>query len=167
MSEITNQDPPTRPIAHLAQSPRSAEEDRAWAKVYAVIYQPAAAEEVVKQLDADPQAKRDHLALYIQGKTTLRERRVIEIRNQRIAAYVRLILSGVVLRPACALTDMLAAVRDITVACMPALQKEPATARARKLMAHPDFASSIDRFASATSASANANESLNGSRKAA
>src|SRR5436309_111251 len=81
MSEEVSQEQPPRPIAHLV-SRRSVEEDRAWAQLYAAIHQPSAAEEVVKQLDADAQSKRNHLALYIRAKTTLREHKVIEARNQ-------------------------------------------------------------------------------------
>jgi hypothetical protein len=55
MSEEVSQEQPPRPIAHLV-SRRSVEEDRAWAQLYAAIHQPSAAEEVVKQLDADAQS---------------------------------------------------------------------------------------------------------------
>jgi len=50
---------------------RTADEDRAWAQLYANVGQAATAEEVVKQLDADAEARRSHLALYLRAKTTL------------------------------------------------------------------------------------------------
>ena len=71
------------------QSRRTVEEDRAWAQLYASVGQAATAEEVVKQLDADAEAKRKHLALYLRARTTLREQRAAEARNLRIGAFVR------------------------------------------------------------------------------
>jgi len=74
MSEALDNEQQPRPI-HPAPSHRSAEEDRAWSQLYAAIYQASAAEEVVKQLEADSQSKRNHLALYIRAKATLREQK--------------------------------------------------------------------------------------------
>jgi hypothetical protein len=45
------------------------------------------AEEFVKQLDGDAQARQSHLAPYLRARTTLREHEVAEGRNQRIGAY--------------------------------------------------------------------------------
>ena len=67
---------------------RTAEDDRAWAQLYASVGQASTAEEVVKQLDADAQTRRSHLALYLRAKTTLRERRIADARSQRIASLV-------------------------------------------------------------------------------
>jgi hypothetical protein len=46
----------TQPPSQFNPKPnrRTAEEDRAWAQLYASVGQAATAEEVVKQLDADP-----------------------------------------------------------------------------------------------------------------
>ena len=78
---------------------RTADEDRAWAQLYASVGQAPTAEEVVKQLDADAEARRSHLALYLRAKTTLRERRVADARNQRIGAFVRSVVAIVVIGP--------------------------------------------------------------------
>ena len=61
MSEALDNEQQPRPI-QSAPRRRSADEDRAWSQLYAAIYQASAAEEVVKQLDADLQSKRNHLA---------------------------------------------------------------------------------------------------------
>jgi hypothetical protein len=166
MSEEAMQEQPPRPLAHLV-SRRSAEEDRAWAQLYAAIHQPSAAEEVVKQLDADPQSKRNHLALYIRAKTTLREQKVSEARSQRVGAFVRLALTVTVLGPVRLVARAFVAIRDVTVASMPPLQKEPATARARALKNDPEFASSTDLFSSGETAAPAAKTSPRASRKAA
>lgn len=167
MPEEVSQEQQPRPIAHLV-SRRSAEEDRAWAQLYAAIYQPSAAEEVVKQLDADAQTKRNHLALYIRAKTTLQERKVSEARNKRIGAFVRLVLSLVVLGPPRLLSKAFVAMRDVAVAAMPPAQREPAAARARALKNDPEFASSTDLFGSGGAAvPASAKAASRASRKAA
>jgi hypothetical protein len=165
MSEEGSQEQPPRPIAHLV-SRRSAEEDRAWAQLYAAIHQPSAAEEVVKQLDADAQSKRNHLALYIRAKTTLREQKVSEARNQRVGAFVRMALTIMVMGPVRFAAKAYVAVRDVALAAMPPAQKEPATARARGLKTDPEFASSTDLFSSSAATTA-VKASARTSRKAA
>jgi len=166
MSEEVSQEQPPRPIAHLV-SRRSVEEDRAWAQLYAAIHQPSAAEEVVKQLEADAQSKRNHLALYIRAKATLREHKVSEARNQRVGAFVRTALTFVVMRPLRLVAKALVATRDVAVAAMPPAQKEPAAARARVLKNDPEFASSTDLFSSGAATTAATKTSARTSRKAA
>ena len=96
MSEAPeNAQPPTQ--LNTGSNRRTADEDRAWAQLYASVGQAATAEEVVKQLDADAEARRSHLALYLRAKTTLRERRVADVRNQRIGAFVRSVVAIVVI----------------------------------------------------------------------
>ena len=165
MSEEVSQEQPPRPIAHLV-SRRSVEEDRAWAQLYAAIHQPSAAEEVVKQLDADAQSKRNHLALYIRAKTTLREQKVSEARNQRVGAFVRTVLTFLVMGPPRVVTKVYVAIRDVAVASMPPAQKEPAAARVRGLKNDPEFASSTDLFSSGAATPA-VKASARTSRKAA
>jgi hypothetical protein len=165
MSEEVSQEQPPRPITHLV-SRRSVEEDRAWAQLYAAIHQASAAEEVVKQLDADVQSKRNHLALYIRAKTTLREQKVSEARNQRVGAFVRTVLTFVVMGPLRFVAKAYVAIRNVAVAAMPPVQKEPAAARARSLKSDPEFASSTDLFSSGAATPA-VKASARTSRKAA
>ena len=72
------------------------EEERAWALLYASVGRACTAEEVVRQLDADAQARQSHLALYLRARTTLREHKAVEARNQRIGAFVQSVLRSVV-----------------------------------------------------------------------
>ena len=63
------------------------EEGRAWVHLCASVGRACTAEEFVKQLDGDAQARQSHLAPYLRARTTLREHEVAEGRNQRIGAY--------------------------------------------------------------------------------
>ena len=72
------------------------QEDRAWALLYARVGRPFTAEEVVKQLDTDAQARQSHLALYLRARTTMREQQAAEARNQRIGAVLQSVVRSVV-----------------------------------------------------------------------
>ena len=129
---------------------RTADEDRAWAQLYASVGQAATAEEVVKQLDADVEARRSHLALYLRAKTTLRERRVTDARNQRIAAFMRAcaqsIVAIVVVTPASMLRSLLSSGRDVAVETLAPARRNPAKVRVSALTRDPEFAKAAARF---------------------
>jgi hypothetical protein len=165
MSEALDNEQQPRPI-HPAPSRRSAEEDRAWSQLYAAIYQASAAEEVVKQLDADSQSKRNHLALYIRAKTTLREQKVAADRNKRIAAFVRQVVTFLVVTPVRVLRQILSFVVGVGAEIFPPVRREPARARTAALKNDPDFARAKDRFGSSADG-APAAGAVGESRKAA
>jgi hypothetical protein len=131
-----------------APNRRYAEEDRAWSQLYAAIGQTSTAEEVVKQLDADLQSKRTHLALYIRARTTLREQKAADVRNQRIGAFLRDALDLMVLGPLRLLRAALTFGAGVAVEALPPVRREPAKARTSVLRSDPDFAHAKDRFAS-------------------
>lgn len=137
-----------RPHGHGSQR-RYVEEDRAWSQLYTAIGQPSTAEEVVKQLEADPQAKRTHLALYIRAKTTLREQKAVDARNQRIGSFVRTALALVVLGPFRWLRSFRSFAAGVAVETLPPVRREPARSRANSLRGDPDFAPAKDRFTAA------------------
>jgi len=143
---------PTRPIAHLVPSRRSAEEDLAWARLYAVVHRSSTAGEVVKHLDADPLSKREHLALYILARITLSQQKSHQARRQRLVAFIRLALTVLVVRPLRSMAQEYALIRDTLLAAMPATRKEPATKRAGSLKCDSDFASPTDLFRCAAAA---------------
>jgi hypothetical protein len=132
---------------------RTAEEDRAWAQLYASVGQACTAEEVVKQLDADAEARRSHLALYLRAKTTLRERRAADARNQRIGAFVRTTVRSVtaivvvgplhILR---LLRSLLSTASAVAEQMLPPARKDPAKARVTALTRDPEFAKAAERF---------------------
>ena len=129
---------------------RTAEEDRAWAQLYASVGQAATAEEVVRQLDADAEARRSHLALYLRAKTTLRERRVADARNQRIGAsvrtFVRSVVAILVVGPVRLLRSLLSTGSDVAVETIAPARRDPAKARVSTLTRDPEFAKAAERF---------------------
>lgn len=133
---------------------RSVEEDRAWAQLYASVGQAATAEEVVRQLDADIQARHDHVALYLRAKTTLRERKVIEARHQRIAAFVRSVVALVVIGPLRLLRSLLSFVRQVALEMLPPARRDPAKVRVRSLTGDPEFTRAAERFAASAEGAA-------------
>lgn len=139
----------TQPPSQLNPKPnrRTAEEDRAWAQLYASVGQAATAEEVVKQLDADAPARHCHLALYLRARTTLRERKVIEARNQRIGAFVRSVVAFLVIGPFRLLRSVLSSGSDVAVEMLPPARRDPAKVRVRSLTSDPEFARAAERFA--------------------
>lgn len=161
MSEALSNEqyPQLQPRPHTpAPNRRYAEEDRAWSQLYAAIGQTSTAEEVVKQLDADSQSKRSHLALYIRARTTLREQKAADARNQRIGAFVRQAFALMVLGPLRLLRSALSFGAGIAVEALPPVRTEPAKARTAALRDDPDFAHAKDRFASGTDGAALASE---------
>lgn len=153
-----------RPHAHGSQR-RYVEEDRAWSQLYTAIGHPSTAEEVVKQLEADPQAKRTHLALYIRAKTTLREQKAVDARNQRIGSFVRWVLTSVVLGPFRWLRAARSVAAGVAIEALPPVRREPSRTRATALRGDPDFAPAKERFAG-TAAGAGATAEVEGSRGA-
>jgi hypothetical protein len=147
MSGKLQQEPATGPISHL-ESCRFVEEDRAWGALYLAVHRPSTAEEVVKHLDADPQTKRSHLALYILARSTLRERKACQARTRRIAAIVRAFPAVLVYGPLRLLVSEYALIRDALLAALPAVQWQPTATCPRRLKADPELALSTDLFGS-------------------
>ena len=145
MSEaLENARPPAQ--FNPALNCRTVEEDRAWAQLYASVGQASTAEEVVKQLDVDAQALHSHLALYLRAKTTLRERKAVEARNQRIGAFVRSVVAIVVVGPFRLLRSLLSTGSDVAVEMLPRARRDPAKARVSTLTRDPEFAKAAERF---------------------
>lgn len=167
MPEEVRTDRPFRPHANQGSNRRTSSEERAWNELYDSIRDRSSAEEVIKHLDADPESKRKHLALYLQAKATVRKCKAADVRNQRIAAFVRLAMAFLVMVPARLMFKMLVASRDLVIEFMPAVRKEPAAARSRALKGDPDFADATVRFPSAHTKQADAQGSNPPSSQAA
>ena len=148
------------------QSRRTVEEDRAWAQLYASVGQAATAEDVVRQLDADAEAKRKHLALYLRARTTLREQRAAEARNQRIGAFVRSTVTLLVIGPFRLLRSVLSSSTHAAVEMLPPVRRDPAKGRVRSLTRDPEFAQAAQRFTASVEATAPAAEQNEESRRA-
>lgn len=117
-----------------------AEEDRAWFHLYRDAGKPSAAREVVHILDADPQERRSHYALYLRCRQTLREQKARQVRNQRIAAFVRLALAAVFVSPWRALRLLVTRGSEIALELLPQTRQEPASQQLRRLRKSTAFA---------------------------
>lgn len=141
--------------AERATQRRHAQEDQAWSDLYRSIKDPAAAAEVVEHLESDEQTLRQHTALYLRSRETLRRERARVARNQRIGQVIRSALA--------ALASLFASARraarnggDVALEVLapercepievaqppktPQTRVEPAVKRARKLAKQQDFA---------------------------
>ncbi|CAM3392339.1 hypothetical protein [Acidovorax anthurii] len=104
------------------------EEERAWVSFYRRAKDATIASEVLEQLEADPEMKRDHLALYLCCREALRLQQAREARQQRIGQFVRWLFGGLFMRAP-------KAARDLAVACLPETRVEPANAQVQRMIA--------------------------------
>lgn len=140
-----------RPVQRATQR-RHADEDKAWSDLYRSIKEPAAAAEVVEHLESDEQTLRQHTALYLRSRETLRRERARVARNQRIGQVIRAAFAALGSLFAGArraarnggdvALEVLAPERDepVGAARVAKTQVEPAVKRARKLAQQQEFA---------------------------
>ena len=123
------------------------EEERAWASFYQRVgSDPIIADEVMAQLESDPEIKRTHLALYLCCKKSLRQHKARQARNKRIGQFVRWLCHGLFIRPLRGLRETLGHGSDIAVECLPETVKEPAVAQVRRLAREAEFATAHKTF---------------------
>ena len=118
-----------RPYPPPRKAKRSAveiEEERAWVRFYRQVGQADIAAEVLAQLDADAQARHDHLALYLSCRESLR------------APDPLVALRALRLKTSRAI--------DLLVECLPEARREPATAKVRQLRRDADVAQAHAAF---------------------
>jgi hypothetical protein len=90
--------------------------------------------------------KRNHLALYLCCKQSLRTHKATAARNRRIGQFVRWLFHGVFVAPALALRHMLRQGGDIAVECLPPTANEPAATQVKRLKKAPEFAQAQSSF---------------------
>ena len=113
------------------------EEERAWVTFYRRVgHDVTIATEVLTQLEADPEMKRTHLALYLCCKESLRSHKARQARNKRIGQFVRWLCSGLFAAPA----RLLRRGGDMALECLPETAKEPAANQVRRLTRETEFA---------------------------
>jgi hypothetical protein len=113
------------------------EEERAWVGFYRRVHGDAAvATEVLAQLDADPEMKRRHLALYLYCKQSLRTHKSRQQRDKRVGQFVRWLCHGLFIAPIRALQRGV----QLAVECLPEATREPAVPKVRKLARETEFA---------------------------
>ncbi|EER62136.1 conserved hypothetical protein [Acidovorax delafieldii 2AN] len=114
------------------------EEERAWVSFYRRAGKdPVIAAEVLAQLDSDPEMKREHLALYLCCRESLRLHQAREARNQRFGRFVRWLLGGLFVRFPANARRALGHGGDLAAACLPDEIAEPATAQIQRLAKSP------------------------------
>jgi len=141
------------------QRPRSkrssveSEEERAWVSFYRRVRTDVAiATEVLAQLEADPESRRAHLALYLCCKESLRVHKARQARNKRFGQFVRMLSHRLVIAPMQALRRLLSRGSELVVECLPETTREPAVAQVRRLAKDPAFAPSAAAFGRAPAA---------------
>lgn len=123
------------------------EEERAWVGFYKRVgSDPAIAAEVMAQLEADVDMKRNHLALYLCCKESLRVHKARQARNKRIGQFVRGLGQALLVRPLLGLRTRLRHGGDIAVQCLPDTRKEPALQQVRRLDRDAEFAGAQASF---------------------
>jgi hypothetical protein len=128
------------------------EEERAWVAFYArVPHDATVAAEVLLQLEADAELKRDRLALYLCCKESVQSHKARQERNRRIGQAVRLTFRLLVVRPVLALRRSLQLSGSLAIECLPETHPEtPATPaprprRSPALVRTPPDPAEIDR----------------------
>lgn len=134
--------------AGIRRTSATYEEEKAWIGFYRRIGDPAIAAELIQHLDADPDLKRAHPALYLRCKQTLRRNKERQARAKRIGQFVRMFIGTVVVAPLAALRRALHIGRDIAVECLPETHTEPAARRIKTLAVKPEFANERKDFVS-------------------
>lgn len=122
------------------------EEERAWVRFYRQVGHADIAAEVLAQLDADAQARHDHLALYLSCRESLRAHKARTQRNKRIGQFVRQACRVLVAEPLRALRLKSSRAIDLLVECLPEMRREPAAAKVRQLRRDADVAQAHAAF---------------------
>jgi hypothetical protein len=97
----------------------SVDEQRAWARFYRLSHEPAIAALVLVELDADPQMKRQHLALYLACRESLSKHQARRLRQQQFGRGVRLVLRFVLVEPVLGIAQLLRDAGELLHACLP------------------------------------------------
>ncbi len=87
-----------QPRASNAPSRHKLAEDLAWAHLYRAARRPAAAAEVVRYFDDNPESRERHEALYLIACETLHAKALADEQSQRTAATLRMIFVVVPVR---------------------------------------------------------------------
>jgi hypothetical protein len=134
-----------RPRSKLSGIER--EEERAWLGFYRSVRSDMfVATEVIAELDAHPQMKQRHLALYLCCKQSLRVHKARQQRGRRIGQFVRRLCHGVFVVPIRALKTGTLLGGQLAIECLPELTREPAVRKIGKLTAEKEFAAAQAAF---------------------
>lgn len=115
------------------------EEEKVWASFYKRRRNPVIAAEIIRNLDLVLELKQERLGLYMCCKETLRQHKARVARQERIAHFIRYVCRYLVLRPFAFVQSIVADMRDIAIASLPPVAKEPAIKRVSLLETEPEF----------------------------
>ena len=131
------------------------EEERAWLGFYRRVGKDASiAAEVMAQLEADPEMKREHLALYLNCRESIRLHLEREQRNQRVGQLLRYLAGSLFVELPKALSRKLKRGGDIALACLPEADAEPAHQQVRRLAGDREVAAARTSYAATAGARA-------------
>ena len=137
------------------------EEERAWVSFYRRAGKdPAIAAEVLAQLDTDPEMKREHLALYLCCRESLRLHQAREARNQRFGGFVRWVFGGLFVRFPADARRALSRGSDLAAACLPETSAEPASAQVQRLSKSPKVRAARAAFKASAAAEASVPQAM-------
>lgn len=112
-------------------------EEQAWIGFYKRVGDAAVAAELIQYLEADPELKRAHAALYLRAKESVRRHQQREARAKRIGAAVRMVAGAIVIAPVSAVRRLFRAGGEVAIACLPETQvPNAAAARQAKRLGH-------------------------------
>ncbi|WP_157271195.1 hypothetical protein [Azohydromonas aeria] len=111
------------------------EEMRAWVRFYRRAGDPDMAIEILALLDGDRQARRDHMALYLLCRESLRVHQARTERSRRVGHFVRLACATLFVAPVRALRRAMSRSAGLVVECLPETRAEPAVRKLRQLNA--------------------------------
>ncbi|MBW3512037.1 hypothetical protein [Janthinobacterium sp. NKUCC06_STL] len=119
-------------------------EQRAWISFYRNIGDPIVAAEVIRLLDSNGDVRSEHLGLYMQAKRSIRLNKQRQLREERIAAAVRICMRALFIAPWVAIIQIamrtVRFVGNVLVACTPDRVAEPAERRLHELRQKGGFA---------------------------
>lgn len=136
-------------------------EDVAWHALYRSAHDPSRAAEVVEYLENDEASRKSHLALYLVCRQTMRAHEIRQIRIQRFASLLQLVVQISLVMPVMAVLRLFRGASDLAVELKPntgaeaparRTKAEPAAKRVRKLVKQPEFAQAMGNFPSAAQA---------------
>lgn len=150
-----------QPVVSEFPSQRELAEDLAWARLYRVVHQPAAAAELVAYMDGNPQAKSRNEALYLLARQTLHAKAMSDAHNERFIAFFRALLVGAPMQALRLVKSFFIALHKVfsrpepdLQAAQPKVRVSKAKARLDALGTVPDVAQAMTGFAATPSSPA-------------
>ena len=116
-------------------------EEQAWIGFYKRVGDAAVAAELIQYLEADPELKRAHAALYLRAKESVSRHKEREARAKRIGAFVRMVSGTVVIGPVNAVRRLFRAGGEVAIALLAGVcRRASGTSGARSWQSTAEYA---------------------------